>query len=177
MARLVVTEFYSLDGVVENPAWTGPYWNDEIAGFKQEEHSAADVMLLGRVTYEGFAEAWPSRRDDDYSRKFNEMEKRVVTSTLTSFDWENSHRLEGDNVADGVKALKQGDGGDILVHGSVTLVQELFSQGLVDELRLAIYPVALGTGRRLFDSVEASLQLVSQQSTSTGVILARYLSA
>jgi dihydrofolate reductase len=175
MARLVATEFYSLDGVVENPAWTFAYWNDEIAAFKQEEQSTADVMLLGRVTYQGFAEAWPARReDDDFSRRFNEMEKRVVTSTLTQLDWENSHLLDGASIADGVKALKERAAGDVIVHGSATLVQELLRQGQVDELRLVIYPVTLGAGKRLFDGVDVKLELLDQRATQTGAILARY---
>jgi dihydrofolate reductase len=187
MRKLVVTEFVSLDGVMEAPggddgykhgAWTMPYWNDEIGEFKTAEMDAADAQLLGRVTYQGFAAAWPERSGDPFSDKFNSMPKYVVSSTLDpDLSWNNSHLLAGD-VGDAVSELKAQEGGDILVAGSATLVKDLLRRGLVDELRLAVYPLTLGEGKRLFDDVgRADLELVESKATSSGVNLLVYRKA
>ena len=168
MRKLFVTEFVSLDGVVENPGWTFPYWNDEIANFKGEETSASDALLLGRVTYEGFAAAWPESKDEgaDY---FNSVRKYVVSTTLDKVEWNNSTLIK-DNIVEEITKLKQQDGKDIAVHGSITLVQTLIQHDLVDRYRLLIYPVVLGTGKRLFqDGTTATLKLVETQSFSSGV--------
>ena len=168
MRKLFVTEFVSLDGVVENPGWTFPYWNDEIANFKGEETSASDALLLGRVTYEGFAAAWPESKDEgaDY---FNSVRKYVVSTTLDKAEWNNSTLIK-DNIVEEITKLKQQDGKDIAVHGSITLVQTLIQHDLVDRYRLLIYPVVLGTGKRLFqDGTTATLKLVETQSFSSGV--------
>jgi dihydrofolate reductase len=187
MRKLVVTEFVSLDGVMEAPggddgykhgAWTMPYWNDEMAEFKTAELEAADAQLLGRVTYQGFAAAWPERSGDDFSDKMNSMPKYVVSSTLDpDLSWNNSHLLEGD-VGEAVTELKAQDGGDILVAGSATLAKDLLRRGLVDELRLAVYPLTLGEGKRLFDDVgRADLELVESKTTAKGVNLLVYRKA
>jgi dihydrofolate reductase len=169
MRKLVVTEFLSLDGVMENPAWTFPYWNDEIAAFKGEESTNSDALLLGRVTYEGFAAAWPDSPDEG-APYFNGVRKYVVSSTLQQADWNNSVILRGDLTAE-IQRLKQLDGGDIIVHGSATLAQSLLRLGLVDCVRLLIYPVVLGKGIRLFtDGIEAQFQLTRSQAFSSGVI-------
>ena len=163
-----MTEFVSLDGVVENPGWTFPYWNDEIANFKGEETSASDALLLGRVTYEGFAAAWPESKDEgaDY---FNSVRKYVVSTTLDKVEWNNSTLIK-DNIVEEITKLKQQDGKDIAVHGSIALVQTLIQHDLVDHYRLLIYPVVLGTGKRLFqDGTTATLKLVETQSFSSGV--------
>ena len=168
MRKLFVTEFVSLDGVVENPGWTFPYWNDEIANFKGEETSASDALLLGRVTYEGFAAAWPESKDEgaDY---FNSVRKYVVSTTLDKVEWNNSTLIK-DNIVEEITKLKQQDGKDIAVHGSITLVQTLIQHDLVDRYRLLIYPVVLGKGKRLFqDGTTATLKLVETQSFSSGV--------
>ncbi len=168
MRKLFVTEFVSLDGVVENPGWTFPYWNDEIANFKGEETSASDALLLGRVTYEGFAAAWPESKDEgaDY---FNSVRKYVVSTTLDKVEWNNSTLIK-DNIVEEITKLKQQDGKDIAVHGSIALVQTLIQHDLVDHYRLLIYPVVLGTGKRLFqDGTTATLKLVETQSFSSGV--------
>lgn len=168
MRNLVVTEFVSLDGVMENPAWTFPYWNDAIAKFKGEESDASDALLLGRVTYEGFAAAWPNS-DDEGAPYFNSVRKYVVSNTLTHADWNNSHIISGDLVAE-IKRLKASDGRDIIVHGSATLVQMLIQQGLVDRLRLLVYPVIIGKGIRLFqEGATASFTLVEARSVGSGV--------
>lgn len=168
MRNLVVTEFVSLDGVMENPAWTMPYWNDEIAAFKGEESSASDALLLGRVTYQGFAAAWPESKDEgaDY---FNNVRKYVVSTTLDTVEWNNSVLIKDDIVAE-ITRLKQQDGIDIIVHGSATLVQTLIQHDLVDRYRLLVYPVVLGTGIRLFqEGRTATLKLVEAKSFSSGV--------
>jgi dihydrofolate reductase len=168
MRKLVVTEFVSLDGVVENPQWTFPYWNDEIANFKGEETSASDALLLGRVTYQGFAAAWPKSKDEgaDY---FNSVRKYVVSTTLDKAEWNNSTLIK-DNILEEITKLKQQEGRDITVHGSATLVQTLTQHGLVDSYRLLVYPVVLGKGKRLFqEGTTATLKLAETRSFGSGV--------
>jgi dihydrofolate reductase len=169
MRKLVVTEFMSLDGVMEEPRWTFKYWNDEIAKFKGEESSASDALLLGRVTYQGFAAAWPRSKAEgaDY---FNSVRKYVVSETLEEpLEWNNSTLLK-DNIVEQITNLKQQDGKDIAVHGSATLVQTLMQHDLVDRYRLLIYPVVLGKGERLFEEgATATLKLLESRSFSSGV--------
>jgi dihydrofolate reductase len=172
MRKLVVSEFMSLDGVVEDPAWTFPYWNDEIARFKGQENEAADALLLGRVTYEGFAQAWPDSPDEGAER-MNAMPKHVATRTLDALEW-NATPLHGD-LAGAVSSLKAADGGDLLVYGSPTLVDALLREGLVDELRLLVYPVVLGAGRRLFrDGTAATQRLLETRPLGPDVTLLSY---
>ncbi|MBE2271513.1 MAG: dihydrofolate reductase [Anaerolinea sp.] len=169
MRKLVVTEFMTLDGVVENPMWSMRYWNDEISTFKGEESNASDALLLGRVTYEGFAAAWPNSKDAgaDY---FNGVRKYVVSNTLTRADWNNSVIING-NVVDEIARLKQTEGKDIIVHGSTVLVQTLLKHNLVDHVRLLVYPVVLGTGQRLIhEGTEATLNLVDSKTFKGGVL-------
>lgn len=175
MRKLVVTTFISLDGVMEDPQWTFPYWGDDIARYKFDELFASDAMLLGRVTYEGFAQAWPGRTDEQgYADRFNTMPKYVVSTTLQRADWTNS-RIIGANVAAEVKKLKQMDGQDITVHGSRTLAQWLLEQGLVDELKLLVYPIAVGKGKRLFrDGEQVKLKLVESRPFASGAIALIY---
>ena len=184
MGRIVVTEFVSLDGVIEDPGgaegtphggWTIPYWNDEIAAFKTEELFDAEALLLGRVTYQGFAAAWPGMKDEaGFADRMNGIAKHVVTSTLSDLTWSNSTRLDGD-VATSVGALRTGLEGNVLVNGSATLVHELARQGLVDEYRLVVYPLSLGGGKRLFgDDTYVKLDLTYEQRTSSGAVLLTY---
>jgi dihydrofolate reductase len=176
MRNLVVTEFVSLDSVMENPAWTFPYWNDEIAAFKGEETDAADALLLGRVTYEGFAAAWPNSPDEG-APYFNSVRKYVVSNTLDKAEWNNSVIISGDVVRE-IQTLKQSVGRDIMVHGSGTLVQTLLQHDLVDRVRLLVYPVVLGTGKRLFaDGTAATLQLLETRAFSSGVTALIYAPA
>jgi dihydrofolate reductase len=173
MRNIVVTEFLSLDGVMENPGWTFPYWNDEIAQFKGEETSASDALLLGRVTYEGFAAAWPNSQDEG-AAYFNSVRKYVVSTTLDKAEWNNSQIING-NVVEEIAKLKQQDGPDIMVHGSATLAQSLMQHDLVDRYRLLVYPVVIGKGKRLFkEGIPATLKLVSSQSFSSGVVALIY---
>lgn len=184
MGRIVVSEFVSLDGVMEDPGgaegsefggWTMPYWNDELGAFKLEELFACDAMLLGRVTYLGFAAAWPSMTDEQgFADRMNNSPKYVVSSTLSATEWNNSHLLTGD-PSEAVAGLKRDVAGDILVAGSATLVQTLMRNGLVDDLRLAMYPIVLGAGKKLFgDGGHTPLELVTADPTTTGVILHTY---
>ena len=174
MRRVIVTEFISLDGVMEEPAWTAPYWNDEIAKFKGEESSSSDALLLGRVTYQGFAAAWPESKDEgaDY---FNSVRKHVVSKTLEEpLGWNNSTLIK-DNVVGKITDLKQQDGKDLAVHGSATLVQTLMQHDLVDRYRLLVYPVIVGNGKRLFkEGIPATLKLLGSQSFSSGVVALVY---
>jgi dihydrofolate reductase len=168
MRKLVVTEFLSLDGVMENPAWTFPYWNDEIATFKGEETSANEALLLGRVTYQGFAAAWPNSKDEG-AAYFNNARKYVVSTTLDKVEWNNSVRIK-DNIVAEIAKLKQQDGADLVVHGSATPVQTLMQHDLVDRYRLLVYPVVVGKGKRLFqEGTTAKLNLVETRSFSSGV--------
>jgi dihydrofolate reductase len=172
--KIVVTEFLSVDGVMEEPAWTFPYWNGEIAKFKGEESSASDALLLGRVTYQGFAAAWPESKDEgaDY---FNSVRKYVVSNTLEEpLEWTNSTLIKA-NIVEEITNLKQQDGKDITVHGSATLVQALMQHDLVDRYRLLVYPVVLGKGKRLFkEGIPATLKLLGSQSFSSGVVALVY---
>jgi dihydrofolate reductase len=168
MRNIVVTEFLSLDGIMENPAWTFPYWNDEIASFKGEESTATDALLLGRVTYQGFAAAWPESPDEG-AVFFNNVRKYVVSTTLNSVEWNNSTLINA-NIVEAITNLKQQEGQDITVHGSATLVQTLMQHNLVDRYRLLVYPVVLGKGKRLFvEGTTATLKLVETRTFSSGV--------
>jgi dihydrofolate reductase len=172
--RLVVTEFMSLDGVVENPAWTFPYWTDDTAAFKGEETKRSAALLLGRKTYEEFAAAWPQRGDKDGGDFFNPVKKHVVTSTRTKDIWQNASFLKADRKA--IEKLKAQPGGDLAVHGSISLARWLLSEGLVDELRLLVYPVVVGKGKRLFDDSVApsALKLASAKPLQKGVVALVY---
>ncbi|MBW4437137.1 MAG: dihydrofolate reductase family protein [Pleurocapsa minor GSE-CHR-MK-17-07R] len=172
MRKLVVTTFLSLDGVMENPAWSAPYWNDEIAAFKGEETDGSDALLLGRVTYEGFAAAWPNRTGvDSGADYFNSVRKYVATNTLDKAEWTNSVILRGDGLKAEIEKLKQQDGTNITVHGSGRLVRWLMDNDLVDVYRLLVYPVVLGKGQRLFeDGAMATLKLVESRPVGSGVI-------
>jgi dihydrofolate reductase len=184
MSKVVVTEFVSLDGVMEDPGgsegWDRGGWALQIDRgpegdkFKLDEALDAEALLLGRVTYEGFAEAWPSR-EGEFADKFNSMPKYVVSSTLEEPEWDNSTVLKGD-VVEEVSKLRQGPDGDIVVHGSARLVQTLLEHDLVDELRLMVYPVVLGSGKRLFGDTndKKSLRLVDSKVVGDGVAILIY---
>src|SRR5438067_7677945 len=184
MGKIVVTEFLSLDGVMEDPGGSEDFehggWSfefnrgDEGDKFKLDETMDSEALLLGRVTYEGFAEAWPSR-EGDFAEKFNNMPKYVVSSTLNEPGWNNSTVLEGD-VGEAVSKLRQEHEGDIVVHGSGRLVETLLDQDLVDELRLMVFPVVLGSGKRLFGetSDKKPLRLTDSKSVGDGIAMLTY---
>jgi dihydrofolate reductase len=185
MGRIVVTEFLSLDGVMEAPGGGEDFeyagWSFEVERgeegdrFKFEETMSSEALLLGRVTYEGFAAAWPER-SGEFADKYNSMPKHVASTTLTGpLEWSNSTLIEGD-VPGAVTDLKQGDGGEIQVHGSCTLVHALIEHGLVDEYRLMVFPVMLGSGKRLFPEREAKtvLKLADTRTFDSGVQVHSY---
>jgi dihydrofolate reductase len=183
MGRIVVSEFVSLDGVMEDPGGSEDFehggWTFEIdqgpegGQFKYEETFGSEALLLGRVTYEGFAEAWPER-DGDFADRFNSMPKYVVSSTLKDPAWTNSHVLSGDLV-EAVTKLKGEIDGDVVVHGSATLARGLLENDLVDELRLMVFPVVLGSGRRLFDAgSKKRLALAESRTAGDGVLILIY---
>lgn len=176
MGKVVVTEYVSLDGVMDEPGkWSFPFWSDEIAKFKSDELSASDAQLLGRVTYQGFAAAWPTMTDTgEFGERMNGMPKYVVSTTLETADWNNSTIIRG-NVADEVARLKERYDGDILVAGSGELVKTLREHDLVDEYRLMVHPILLGSGKRFFaDGGEKTLNLVDSKTTSKGVVILTY---
>lgn len=185
MSNIVVSQFMSLDGVIEDPGGSENFdrggWafqfdrGPEGDKFKLDEVMAADALLLGRTTYEGFAEAWPSR-DGDFADKFNGMAKFVVSTTMQDPGWNNSTLIK-DNVAEQVAELKQRRGGDILVNGSVQLIETLIEHDLVDEYRLMVYPIVLGSGKRLFGETSAarSLRLVESKPVGpAGIVVLTY---
>jgi dihydrofolate reductase len=184
MGRIVVSEFVSLDGVMEAPggddgfsrgAWTFAIDRGEEGDtFKLEETMSAEALLLGRRTYEGFAAAWPGR-DGEFADKFNTMPKYVVSSTLESAGWSNTIVLAGD-LSGAVARVVAAHQGDVVVHGSAQLVQALVEDDLVDELRLMVFPVVLGTGKRLFGETTDTkrLRLTRSQAVGDGVVILVY---
>jgi dihydrofolate reductase len=186
MGKLVVTEFITLDGVIEDPGgseggpnsgWSMGFPTDEGMQFKFEELEAADVQLLGRITYQGFAKAWPAMEEQtgDFGKKMNDMPKVVVSTTLTEANWRNSTILSTD-VAAAVQRLKEQYAGDVLVAGSAALAEFLRVHDLVDEYRLMTYPIILGQGKRLFTdpSVVTRLQRVETRAAGPDVALDIY---
>jgi dihydrofolate reductase len=187
MGKLIVTEFVSLDGVMEDPGgaedfahggWSMKFNDDDGMRFKFQETMDAEVLLLGRVTYEGFARAWPTMRDPaGFADKMNGMPKYVVSSTLTDPEWSGAEVLAdgGDTVA-AVRALKQRIDGEILIAGSQSLIPTLAAADLIDEYRLMTYPIVLGTGKRVFEGVEApfEVKLASAQTLANGTQILIY---
>jgi dihydrofolate reductase len=184
MGRIVVTEFVSLDGVMEAPGggesfkhagWTFKISRGEEGDkFKLEETLGSEALLLGRVTYQGFAAAWPSRKGE-FADKFNSMPKYVVSSTIEKAEWTNSTVLRGD-VVEAISKLRHDLSGNIVVHGSAKLVQTLIEHDLVSELRLMVFPVVLGTGKRLFGdtSDKKPLRLVNSKTVGDGIAILTY---
>jgi dihydrofolate reductase len=184
MGKIAITEFVSLDGVMEAPGGGEDYehqgWTFEISRgeegdkFKLDEAFASEALLLGRTTYEGFAAAWPSM-EGEFADKFNGMPKYVVSSTLSEPEWNNTTVLGGELVEE-VTKLKQALGGEITVHGSAQLAQGLLEHDLVDELRLMVFPVVLGSGKRLFGprSDKLSLRLADSKIVGDGIAILIY---
>jgi dihydrofolate reductase len=183
MRKLIVTEFVTLDGVMEAPGgepshphtgWVFDFMGSEQQEFKLREVLEADAHLIGRVTYESFAGAWPER-EGEFADKMNSMPKYVVTTTLDELEWNNSTPIKG-NVPEEVAKLKRQDGGPILVAGSRTLVHTLMEHDLVDEYRLMVFPVVLGSGDRLFPESpdKTPLELVDSKTFATGVQVNTY---
>ena len=184
MGRIVVTEFISIDGVVEDPGGSEDFkyggWafefsrGDEGDDFKLDETRNSAALLLGRTTYEGFADAWPSR-EGEFADLFNNMPKYVVSSTLKDPDWANTTVIGLDDVA----RIRDEADGDVVVHGSAQLAQALLDKGLVDELRLMVFPVVLGSGKRLFGETgdKKPLRLTDSKTVGDGVSIQVYEAA
>jgi dihydrofolate reductase len=180
MRRIVVTEFVSLDGVMEEPGWTFQFdRGPEGDTFKNDELFASDALLLGRVTYQGFAQAWPNMTDyGDFGDRMNSIPKYLVSATLTDAEaaWGPTTVIRGDVAAE-IASLKAQPGGDLLVEGSSQLVHTLAQHGLVDEYRLMVFPIILGRGKRLFpDEMKqaAKLTLTESKTVGSGVLLLTY---
>ena len=188
MRELIVNAFLTLDGVMQAPGgpeedptggfdhggWSFGYWDEQMERAMGESLSRPFDLILGRKTYEIFAAHWP-HSDDPGAELFNRVTKHVASTTRRELEWENSKPIDGE-VPEGVRALKEQDGPELQVHGSANLIQTLLEHGLIDEFRLKIFPLVLGTGKRLFDggTVPAGLELASSQVSSTGVIMATY---
>lgn len=188
MRDLVVLSFVTLDSVMQAPGgpeedpddgfehggWVVGYWDDDLGAAMGESMAPPFDLVLGRRTYEIFAAHWP-HTDDPGAEELNGATKHVASTTRTELEWQNSRLIEGD-VADGVRQLKQQDGPELQVHGSANLIQTLLEHGLVDEFRLKIFPLVLGTGKRLFGegTVPAGFEAVSSQVLPSGVIVATY---
>jgi dihydrofolate reductase len=184
MRKVIASEIVSLDGVVESPEkWHFPYFNDEMTEAIGKAMAASDAMLLGRVTYEGFAAFWPSQEPSDEDREttnyMNNTPKFVVSRTLEEpLGWNNSTLIKGD-VAEEITKLKRQPGKDISITGSPTLVRSLLADDLLDELRLMVHPIVVGSGKRLFEDGgdQKALQLADSKTFSTGVVYLTYQSA
>jgi dihydrofolate reductase len=173
MRKIIAGLFISLDGVVEAPdKWQFPYFNDEMGAEVGAQMAAADAMLLGRVTYQEFASYWPSApADDPFTAHMNDTPKYVVSTTLDTAEWKNSTLING-NVVEGITQLKQQPGKNIGITGSATLVRSLLRDHLLDELRLLVHPIVVGSGKRLFEATgeQVALTLVDAKTFSTGVL-------
>jgi len=188
MRKIVVSEFVSLDGVMEDPGWTMPYWNNEIAKFKFDELFASSALLLGRTTYEGFAAAWPTKeharamegafsalpKPSAFSERMNDIPKFVAASTLAKLEWKNSNLIRADLIEEVVK-LKRQPGQNILVVGSASVARALMRNNLVDDYHLLVYPILLGRGKRLFDDgTNGTLELVEARTLGSSVVHLHY---
>jgi len=177
MPRQVVASTYvTLDGYIDEPGmWSFPFWSEEASQFKARELFASDALLLGRLTYEGFAAAWPTMQGTgEFGEKMNSMPKYVASRSLETATW-NATIIKGD-VADEVRKLKQDGGGDLLIGGSGQLIDFLTGHDLIDEYRLMMYPIVLGTGtKRLFTAVpKRTFTLVDSVTFPTGVVVHTY---
>lgn len=174
MRKLIVSTYMTLDGVIENPMWTMPYWNDEIMQFQTGDLFASDALLLGRETYEGFKDAWSARAGSDaFADRINSLPKYVPSRTLQTAEW-NATILQGDVPAE-IARLKQQQGQNILKYGGGELLHTLLQHNLMDELHLLIYPVVVGSGARLVpQGSDLGLHLVDTKTFSSGVIALIY---
>ncbi|MEV6488090.1 dihydrofolate reductase family protein [Actinoplanes sp. NPDC051633] len=177
MGKIYAVEYVTVDGVFEEPGWSGPFFNEELQDWQFQNTMTADVQLLGRRTYEGFKEAWPKMEAEtgEFGRKFNAMPKRVATTTLTEPEW-NATFIQGD-VAEAVREMK-GQYDNIVVNGSGNLLNYLAKQNLVDEYRIMQFPVVLGAGRKLWDDgTKIALSLADSWTTKSGVAVLTYVPA
>ncbi|MER8406581.1 dihydrofolate reductase family protein [Mesorhizobium sp. M0185] len=173
MRKLIVTEFISVDGIAEVEKLPSVAWNDEMQKFKDDELADSGAMLLGRTTYEIFAGSWP-KETGDFADRFNALPKYIASTSLQALDWQPAELLQG-ALPEAVRGLKQGSGGNIYVHGSLSVAQELLRHGLVDRIRLLSYPGAVGQGKLLFPpGAQLPLELISATQFSNGVVALEY---
>jgi dihydrofolate reductase len=175
VGKIVVSMYLSLDGVMEEPAWTMPYWNDELAKFQSDVNLASDALLLGRVTYEGFAAAWPNTKEEPGSGadRMNSMPKYVTTTTLEEPQWNASFIKK--NIVEEVTKLKRGTDHQYLIYGSGQLTRTLMEHNLIDDYHFIVHPVVLGKGKRLFiEQGQRDLKLIDVKTTSSGVAILSY---
>jgi dihydrofolate reductase len=185
MRKIIVSEYVTLDGVMEDPGggektqhggWSFQFWNEEAAKYKFDELFASGALLLGRATYEGFAKAWPSMHDEHgFADRMNNLPKYVVSATMKKVEWNNSHLIKG-NISEEVSKLKQEAGQDILVAGSSQLVHTLMTHDLIDEYHLMVHPIILGGGKRLFreGTEKEALRLVDTKIFGSGIVVLTY---
>jgi dihydrofolate reductase len=178
MRRVVWSEYISLDGVVHEPgSWSIPYFSDDLAKYKSDELWASDALLLGRLTYEGFAAAWPDMEEieGDFAVRMNTLPKYVASTTLETAGWNYSTILR-ENVPETVARLKQDPGQDILIGGSGALAKSLLPHGVVDEIRMLVHPIVVGAGKRLFEGTEEPIgfTLVDTLRFASGVVALTY---
>lgn len=175
MGTITAAEYVTLDGVIEGPAWTGPYFNDDLAKLQSDLLFASDALLLGRVTYEGFAAAWPQMEESEgeFAVRMNQLPKYVASTTLTTMEW-NATPI-GSDVPEAVAKLKETDQ-NLLIFGSSVLVNTLLRHDLIDRFRLMIFPVVVGHGQRLFQEGpdQKNLRPVATTTTTSGVLVADY---
>jgi dihydrofolate reductase len=177
MRKIITSTFVSLDGFIDNPhLWSLNFWSDEAGQYAHAQLFASDILLMGRVTYEGFAAAWPGRAGaDDFTDRINAMDKYVVTSTLDKADWNNTTIIPGDDLIAEVRRLKEQPGGDILIYGCGQLTDALRENGLLDEYRLWMHPVTVGEGQRLFrEGTKAKFTLTNTETFASGVTILTY---
>jgi dihydrofolate reductase len=178
MRSIVWSQYISLDGVVEEPGeWSLPYFSDDLALYKSDELSASDALLLGRTTYEGFAAAWPHMEEieGDFAVRMNMLPKYVVSTTLEKADWNNSTIIRG-NVPDEISKLKHEPGKNILIGGSGALAKTLMQHDLIDEIRMLVHPILVGTRKRLFEGAQQLIEvkLVDTRRFESGVVALTY---
>lgn len=189
MRRLITTTFLTLDGVMQAPGgpgeddsggfahggWSVNYWDDKMSEIMGEATSKPFAMVLGRKTYDIMAAYWPTAPEESGAKVFNDATKYVASRSDRSLDWANSVQIEGD-AADGLAALKKEDGPELQVHGSANLIQSLLPSNLIDQYRLWVFPLVIGTGKRLFadGTIPTGLKLVDQKVSTTGVVIGTY---
>ncbi|MDA2188463.1 dihydrofolate reductase family protein [Bacillus cereus] len=175
MGQIIVSMYLSLDGVMEEPAWTAPYFNEEVAKFQSDLLFESEALLLGRVTYQGFAAAWPSMTDEEgFADKMNSMPKFVASTTLEETEW-NANLIKG-NIVEEISKMKEQPGQNLLIYGSGELIQTLMQHDLIDEYHFMVNPVIVGSGKHLFKtgSDTKALKLIETRTTSSGVVILSY---
>ena len=179
MGRIISNFFISLDGVVEAPdQWHFEYFDDDMGAIVGEGFSTTEAMLMGRQLYSEWAEYWPENDDQDFGTIINKMPKYVVSDSLSEADWQNTTVIPGDRAAEELRTLKEQLEGDLTMSGSATTVRWLLREGLLDELRLLVHPVAVGKGQRLFEDTELTkLKLLEERALGSGVLYLAYAPA